>query len=53
MTQMLPCASHFMPSGTPGSSSERMPLANMRPGESEPSPFTSNAQIVHFTVSLT
>ena len=30
-TQMLPCASHFMPSGTPGSSSERMPLAKMRP----------------------
>ena len=42
-----------MPSGTPGSSSERMPLAKMRPGESEPSGLTSNAQIMQVTVSLT
>ena len=38
-TQTLPRWSHFMPSGRPGSSSERMPLANTRPLHSEPSAF--------------
>jgi len=36
-----------------GSSSERMPLAKMRPVASVPSAFTSNAQIMQVTVSLT
>ena len=53
VTQILPALSHFMPSGTPGSSSERMPDAKMRSGPSVPSALTSNTRISARTVSLT
>ena len=37
VTQTFPALSHFMPSGTPGSSSERMPEAKIRSAPSDPS----------------
>ena len=53
VTQTFPAASHFMPSGTPGSVSERMPEAKTSPPVSEPSIATAKARMSAFSVSLT
>jgi hypothetical protein len=42
-----------MPSGTPGSASDRMPLANVRGPPRLPSGLTSKARMFACTVSLT
>ena len=53
VTQTLPFASHFIPSGTPASREDWIPCAKSRPCESEPSGATSNTRMRARVVSLT
>ena len=53
VTQTLPLASHFIPSGTPASREDRIPCAKSRPCEREPPEATSNTRMSARVVSLT
>ena len=52
VTQTLPFASHFIPSGRPASREDWIPWAKSRPCESEPSGATSYTRMRARVVSL-